>query len=194
MLWSSTAGTALLHRALANALQIPPPRARDRLPERRRLRAENATCTTRDRGIEGGDAAGRPVKICLRARKSSTCTGAASVLMKMRTGVTKDGKITRMHTQTLLDGGGYGGYGARAPFTGRASNHTSDRYKFDACGLHQQAACGPKRGHGRRSRVRAGDSARQDRGRTQARSGELAWVWSPSPIAHRDWLKIGTIA
>ena len=34
--------------------------------------------------------------------------GRHPVLMKMKTGVTKDGKLTGMHLQTLLDGGGYG--------------------------------------------------------------------------------------
>ena len=52
---------------------------------------------------------GRPVKICLnREEVFYMHRGRHPVLMKFRTGVTKDGKLTGMHLQTLLDGGGYG--------------------------------------------------------------------------------------
>ena len=52
---------------------------------------------------------GRPVKICLtREEVFYQHRGRHPVLMRFRTGVSKDGKLTAMHLQTLLDGGGYG--------------------------------------------------------------------------------------
>ena len=78
--------------------------------------------------------------------------GRHPVLMKFRTGVTKDGKLTGMHLQTLLDGGGYGSYGAASTFyTGALQTVTYElpRYKFDAARVFtNKPPCGPKRGHG----------------------------------------------
>jgi CO/xanthine dehydrogenase Mo-binding subunit len=74
------------------------------------------------------------------------------VLFKMKTGVTKDGKLTGMHLQTLLDGGGYGSHGPASTFyTGVLTPVTYHypRFKFEACRVFtNKPACGPKRGHG----------------------------------------------
>src|SRR5438552_9649627 len=78
--------------------------------------------------------------------------GRHPVLMKMRTGVTRDGKLTGMHVQTLVDGGGYGSYGVASTFyTGALQTVTYElpRYKFDAARVFtNKPPCGPKRGHG----------------------------------------------
>jgi 4-hydroxybenzoyl-CoA reductase subunit alpha len=70
----------------------------------------------------------------------------------MKTGVTKDGKLTGMHLQTLLDGGGYGSHGPASTFyTGVLTPVTYHypRFKFEACRVFtNKPACGPKRGHG----------------------------------------------
>ncbi len=96
---------------------------------------------------------GRPVKICLtREEVFYQHRGRHPVLMKMRTGVTKDGKLTAMHLQTLLDGGGYGSHGPASTFyTGVLTPVTYElpRFKFEACRTFtNKPACGPKRGHG----------------------------------------------
>ncbi len=57
-----------------------------------------------------------------------------------------------MHLQTLLDGGGYGSYGAASTFyTGALQTVTYElpRYRFEACRMFtNKPPCGPKRGHG----------------------------------------------
>ena len=96
---------------------------------------------------------GRPVKICLtRQEVFYQHRGRHPVLMKFRTGVTKEGKLTAMHLQTLLDGGAYGSHGPASTFyTGVLTPVTYElpRFKFDACRVFtNKPACGPKRGHG----------------------------------------------
>ena len=96
---------------------------------------------------------GRPVKICLtREEVFYLHRGRHPVLMKFRTGVTKEGKLTGMHLQTLLDGGAYGSHGPASTFyTGVLTPLTYElpRFKFDACRVFtNKPACGPKRGHG----------------------------------------------
>jgi 4-hydroxybenzoyl-CoA reductase subunit alpha len=96
---------------------------------------------------------GRPVKIGLtREEVFYVHRGRHPVLMKMKTGVTKDGKLTGMHLQTLLDGGGYGSHGPASTFyTGVLTPVTYHypRFKFEACRVFtSKPACGPKRGHG----------------------------------------------
>src|SRR3954470_22410272 len=96
---------------------------------------------------------GRPVKIGLtREEVFYIHRGRHPVLMRMRTGVKKDGTLTGMHLQTLLDGGGYGSHGPASTFyTGVLTPVTYHlpRFKFDACRVFtNKPACGPKRGHG----------------------------------------------
>jgi 4-hydroxybenzoyl-CoA reductase alpha subunit len=96
---------------------------------------------------------GRPVKIGLtREEVFYVHRGRHPVLMKMKTGVTKEGKLTGMHLQTLLDGGGYGSHGPASTFyTGVLTPVTYHypRFKFEACRVFtNKPACGPKRGHG----------------------------------------------
>jgi len=96
---------------------------------------------------------GRPVKIALNREEVFYChRGRHPVLMKFRTGVTSEGKLTGMHLQTLLDGGAYGSYGVASTFyTGALATVTYElpRYRFDGCRVFtNKPACGPKRGHG----------------------------------------------
>src|SRR5436190_23564700 len=112
-LWSSTQVPHYIHRALARALQIPA--AHVRVIACPNGGGFGGKCDLHNHEIVVSRAAlklGRPVKICLnREEVFYMHRGRHPVLMKMRTGVTKDGKITAMHTQTRLDGGAYGGYG-----------------------------------------------------------------------------------
>jgi CO/xanthine dehydrogenase Mo-binding subunit len=72
--------------------------------------------------------------------------------MRLRTGVTNDGRITGLDLQTLLDGGAYGSYGVASTFyTGALQTVTYDipAYRFRGCRVFtNKPPCGPKRGHG----------------------------------------------
>jgi 4-hydroxybenzoyl-CoA reductase subunit alpha len=143
---------------------------------------------------------GRPVKICLtREEVFYMHRGRHPVLMRMRTGVTRDGKITGMHVQTLLDGGAYGSYGTASTFyTGVLQTVTYDipRYKFDAArAFTNKPPCGPKRGHGT-PQPRFGQEIQLDKiaqalGKDPAEL-RLAMIAKPDSLT-ANWLRIGTI-
>ena len=95
----------------------------------------------------------RPVKITLSREEVFYChRGRHPVLMRFRTGVTNDGRITGIDLQTLLDGGAYGSYGVASTFyTGALQTVTYQipRYRFRGCRVFtNKPPCGPKRGHG----------------------------------------------
>jgi 4-hydroxybenzoyl-CoA reductase subunit alpha len=153
-IWSSTQTPHYLHRALAKVLNMPPAHIR-------------VTATPNGGGFGGksdpfnheivvAKAAlllDRPVKICLTREEVFYChRGRHPVLMKFKTGVKKDGSITGMHLQTLIDGGGYGSYGVASTFYTGALQTTTyhiPRYRFEGCRTFtNKPPCGPKRGHG----------------------------------------------
>ncbi|HKD99646.1 MAG TPA: molybdopterin cofactor-binding domain-containing protein, partial [Planctomycetota bacterium] len=153
-LWSSTQTPHYVHRALAKALAMDPAHIR--------------VIATPNGGGFGGksDPFGheivvakaamildRPVKIALTREEVFYChRGRHPVLMRFKTGVKKDGSITAMHLQTLLDGGAYGSYGVASTFyTGALQTVTYriPRYRFEGCRTFtNKPPCGPKRGHG----------------------------------------------
>ncbi len=153
-LWSSTQTPHYVHRALAKVLGLPPARVR--------------VIATPNGGGFGGKSdvfnheivvakaaliLGRPVKICLtREEVFYAHRGRHPVLMRFRTGVKRDGRITAMHLQTLVDGGAYGSYGVASTFyTGALQTVTYHvpRYHFQGCRVFtNKPPCGPKRGHG----------------------------------------------
>jgi 4-hydroxybenzoyl-CoA reductase subunit alpha len=153
-LWSSTQTPHYVHRALAKVLALPAARIR--------------VIATPNGGGFGGKSdpfsheivvahlarlTGRPVKVTLTREEVFYChRGRHAVLMSVRTGVRKDGRIEAMHFRTLLDGGGYGSYGvASAYYTGALQTVTYhvERYKFQgARAFTNKPPCGPKRGHG----------------------------------------------
>ena len=153
-LWSSTQIPHYLHRALARSLQMPASQIRV-------IACHNGggfggKCDMHNHEFVVCKAAlrlGRPVKICLtREEVFYMHRGRHPVLMKFRTGVTKEGRLTGMHLQTLIDGGGYGSYGPASTFyTGVLTPATYElpRFKFEACRTFtNKPPCGPKRGHG----------------------------------------------
>jgi len=96
---------------------------------------------------------GRPVKVTLTREEVFYChRGRHPVLMHVKTGVKKDGAITAMHFQSLLDGGAYGSYGVASTFyTGALQTviYEVPRYRFDGLrAFTNKPPCGPKRGHG----------------------------------------------
>ncbi|MGB7471558.1 MAG: molybdopterin cofactor-binding domain-containing protein, partial [Candidatus Acidiferrum sp.] len=153
-IWSSTQTPHYLHRALAKVLEMPPAHIR--------------VIATPNGGGFGGKSdpfqheivvakaallLDRPVKICLTREEVFYChRGRHPVLMNFRTGVKKDGTITGMHLQTLIDGGAYGSYGVASTFYTGALQTTTyhiPRYKFQGCRTFtNKPPCGPKRGHG----------------------------------------------
>jgi len=153
-LWTSTQNPHYLHRQLALTLQLPAAHIRV-------IACDNGggfggKCDPANHEMVVSKAAlilGRPVKICLtREEVFYLHRGRHPVLMRFRTGVTRDGKLTGMHLQTLLDGGGYGSHGPASTFyTGVLTPLTYElpRFKFDACRVFtNKPPCGPKRGHG----------------------------------------------
>jgi 4-hydroxybenzoyl-CoA reductase alpha subunit len=153
-LWSSTQVPHYVHRCLSRVLQIPA--AHIRVIATPNGGGFGGKCDVCNHEMAVGKAAmvlGRPVKICLnREEVFYMHRGRHPVLMKFRTGVTRDGKLTGMHLQTLVDGGGYGSYGVASTFyTGALQTVTYElpRYKFEAARVFtNKPPCGPKRGHG----------------------------------------------
>ena len=153
-LWSSTQTPHYVHRALAKVLGLPASHIR--------------VIATPNGGGFGGKSdpfnhevvvcklamiTGRPVKVTLTREEVFYChRGRHPVLMKIKTGVKKDGAITGMHFQSFLDGGAYGSYGVASTFyTGALQTVTYDvpRYKFQGLrAFTNKPPCGPKRGHG----------------------------------------------
>jgi 4-hydroxybenzoyl-CoA reductase alpha subunit len=152
--WTSTQTPHYLHRALAKVLQMPAAHIR--------------VIATPNGGGFGGKSdpfnheivvakaallLDRPVKICLTREEVFYChRGRHPVLMNFKTGVKKDGTITAMHLQTLIDGGAYGSYGVASTFYTGALQTTTyhvPRYRFQGCRTFtNKPPCGPKRGHG----------------------------------------------
>ena len=153
-LWSATQTPHYVHRALAKVLEMPASHIR--------------VIATPNGGGFGGKSdpfnhevavcklamiTGRPVKVTLTREEVFYChRGRHPVLMKIKTGVKKDGAITGMHFQSFLDGGAYGSYGVASTFyTGALQTVTYDvpRYKFQGLrAFTNKPPCGPKRGHG----------------------------------------------
>jgi 4-hydroxybenzoyl-CoA reductase alpha subunit len=153
-IWSSTQTPHYLHRALAKVLKMPP--AHIRVSATPNGGAFGGKSDPFNHEIVVAKAAlllDRPVKICLTREEVFYChRGRHPVLMKFKTGVKKDGAITGMHLQTLIDGGGYGSYGVASTFYTGALQTTTyhiPRYRFEGCRTFtNKPPCGPKRGHG----------------------------------------------
>jgi 4-hydroxybenzoyl-CoA reductase alpha subunit len=154
VLWSSTQTPHYVHRALAKALALPAAHVR--------------VIATPNGGGFGGKSdpfhheivvskaallLDRPVKICLTREEVFYChRGRHPVLMRFKTGVKRDGTITGVHLETILDGGAYGSYGVASTFyTGALQTVTYHipAYQFQGCRVFtNKPPCGPKRGHG----------------------------------------------
>ncbi|HYL24991.1 MAG TPA: molybdopterin cofactor-binding domain-containing protein [Burkholderiales bacterium] len=200
-LWSSTQVPHYVHRALARVLQIPASQIRViATPNGGGFGGKTDICNHELVAAKAALVLGRPVKICLnREEVFYMHRGRHPVLMKFRTGVSKDGKLTGMHLQTLVDGGGYGSYGVASTFyTGVLQTVTYElpRYQFEAARVFtNKPPCGPKRGHGT-PQPRYGQEIQLDKiaerlGRdpAQLRLGMLA---KPNSIT-ANWLRIGSI-
>ena len=153
-LWSSTQTPHYVHRALSKVLQVPPAHIRViACPNGGGFGGKSDIFNHEIVVAKAAMLLDRPVKICLtREEVFYAHRGRHPVLMRLRTGVDKDGKLTGMHLRTLLDGGSYGSYGVASTFyTGALQTVTYHlpRYRFEGCRVFtNKPACGPKRGHG----------------------------------------------
>lgn len=152
--WSSTQTPHYLHRALSKALELPAAHVRVvALPNGGGFGGKSDPFNHEIVVAKAALVLGRPVKICLTREEVFYChRGRHPVLMRFRTGVKKDGTITGMELNTLLDGGAYGSYGVASTFyTGALQTVTYQipRYRFRGCrAFTNKPPCGPKRGHG----------------------------------------------
>ena len=153
-IWSSTQTPHYLHRALAKVLNMPPAHIRvSATPNGGGFGGKSDPFNHEMVVAKAALLLDRPVKICLTREEVFYChRGRHPVLMKFKTGVKKDGSITGMHLQTLIDGGGYGSYGVASTFYTGALQTTTyhiPRYRFEGCRTFtNKPPCGPKRGHG----------------------------------------------
>ncbi len=153
-LWSSTQCPHYVHRALAKALEMPAAHIRViACPNGGGFGGKTDPFNHEIVVARASMMLGRPVKICLTREEVFYChRGRHPVSMRLRTGVTRDGKLTGMHLQTLLDGGAYGSYGIASTFYTAVLAPTTyhlPRYSFQACRVFtNKPPCGPKRGHG----------------------------------------------
>jgi 4-hydroxybenzoyl-CoA reductase subunit alpha len=200
-LWSSTQVPHYVHRALARVLQMAPSHVRViASPNGGGFGGKCDVCNHEMVVAKAALVLGRPVKICLnREEVFYMHRGRHPVLMKMKTGVRKDGKLTGMHLQTLADGGGYGSYGVASTFyTGALQTVTYElpRYKFEAARVFtNKPPCGPKRGHGT-PQPRFGQEVQLDKiaeklGMDPAEL-RLKNIAKPNTLT-ANWLKIGSI-
>lgn len=151
---SSTQTPHYLHRAAAKVLGLPPARIRViATPQGGGFGGKTDPFNHEIVAAKAALVTGRPVKITLTREEVFYChRGRHPVLMRMRTGVGKDGRIVGHSVETLLDGGAYGSYGVASTFyTGALETVTyrMPRYRFRGCRTFtNKPPCGPKRGHG----------------------------------------------
>jgi 4-hydroxybenzoyl-CoA reductase subunit alpha len=200
-IWSSTQTPHYLHRALAKVLEMPPAHIR--------------VIATPNGGGFGGKSdpfhheivvakaallLDRPVKICLTREEVFYChRGRHPVLMKFKTGVKKDGTITGVHLQTLIDGGAYGSYGVASTYYAGALQTTTyhvPRYRYEGCRTFtNKPPCGPKRGHGT-PQPRFGQEVQLDKIAEKLRLDpaelRLRIVEAPNTVT-ANFLRLGTV-
>ncbi len=153
-LWTSTQTPHYIHREVAKVLRMPLSHLRVIVPavgggfggKCEPFAYDFAACLFARRH-------GRPIKFTLSREEAFLChRGRHPVKIILKTGVKRDGAITAVHLQTILDGGAYASYGlATVYYTGALLTVTYKipRYKFDGMRLYtNKPACGPKRGHG----------------------------------------------
>lgn len=200
-LWSSTQTPHYVHRQLARVLEIPAKHIRViSCPQGGGFGGKSDVCNHEVLVAKAALLLGRAVKVCLtREEVFYMHRGRHPVLMRLRTGTTDDGQITGMHLQTLLDGGGYGSFGAASTlYTGalQTTTYRIPRYRFEAVRTFtNKPPCGPKRGHGtpqpRFAQEVQLDKIAERLGKDPAdlRLGMLA---QPNSLT-ANWLRIGSI-
>jgi 4-hydroxybenzoyl-CoA reductase alpha subunit len=153
-LWTSTQTPHYVHRALSKVLEMTPAHIRViATPNGGGFGGKSDPFNHEVAVCELSRRTGRPVKITLTREEVFYChRGRHPVLMKIKTGVKRDGSITAMDFDSYLDGGAYGSYGVASTFyTGALQTVTYEvpRYRFRGVRVFtNKPPCGPKRGHG----------------------------------------------
>ncbi|HYU18025.1 MAG TPA: molybdopterin cofactor-binding domain-containing protein [Chloroflexota bacterium] len=153
-LWTSTQSPHYVHKELAKALELREDQVRVIAPpvgggfggklelfQHEAAAAKLAMMT------------GRPIKAALTREEVFYChRGRHPVLMWVKTGWSKDGRITAMDFKSYVDGGAYMSYGAASLYYTGALQTVCDRipaYRWQGVRvLTNKPPCGPKRGHG----------------------------------------------
>ena len=200
-LWTSTQTPHYVHRAVSKVLSMNPAHVR--------------VITTPNGGGFGGKSdpfnheivvaalarrTGRPVKICLTREEVFYChRGRHPTLMRIKTGVARDGRILAMDFSSLLDGGAYGSYGvASMYYTGALQTVTYQvpAYRFRGARVFtNKPPCGPKRGHGT-PQPRFALECHLDKLAEQLGEDPAAWrlrILQPPASVTANWLRIGSM-
>jgi 4-hydroxybenzoyl-CoA reductase alpha subunit len=201
VLYSSTQTPHYVHLALAKALAIPAAHIRViATPNGGGFGGKSDPFNHEVVAAKAAMMLDRPVKFTLTREEVFYChRGRHPVLMRFRTGVKKDGSITGVDLQTLLDGGAYGSYGVASTFyTGALQTVTYQipRYRFRGCRVFtNKPPCGPKRGHGT-PQSRFGQEVQLDKiaERLSIDPAELRLrIVAPPDSLTANFLRIGTI-
>jgi 4-hydroxybenzoyl-CoA reductase subunit alpha len=200
-LWSSTQTPHYVHRAMAKVLGLPAAHVRViACPNGGGFGGKSDIFNHEMIVAKAALELGRPVKICLtREEVFYAHRGRHPVLMRFKTGVTREGRITAMQLETLVDGGGYGSYGVASLFyTGALQTVTYHvpRYRFRGCRVFtNKPPCGPKRGHGT-PQPRFGQEIQLDKiaERLSLDPAELRLSIVEQPnTTTANWMRVGTI-
>jgi 4-hydroxybenzoyl-CoA reductase alpha subunit len=201
VIYSSTQTPHYLHRALAKALDLPAAGIRViATPNGGGFGGKSDPFNHEIVAAKAAWILDRPVKFCLTREEVFYChRGRHPVLMRYRTGVSKDGRIVGVDLETLLDGGSYGSYGAASTFyTGALQTVTYQipRYRFRGCRVFtNKPPCGPKRGHGT-PQSRFGQEVQLDKisERLAIDPAELRLhMIAPANSLTANYLRVGTI-
>ncbi len=152
--WSSTQTPHYVHRALAQVLEYPASQIRViATPVGGGFGGKTDPFSHEIAAAKLSMITGRPVKItCTREEVFYIHRGRHPVLMWIKTGFRRNGRITAMHFKSFLDGGAYGSYGVASTYYTGALQTTTYKipcYKFEGLRVFtNKPPCGPKRGHG----------------------------------------------
>lgn len=153
-LWTSHQGPHYLHKGLAKALGLGEHQVRVIVPAvgggfgGKLDIFHHEVCAAKLSMVTG-----RPVKITLtREEVFYAHRGRHPELVRIRTGVKRDGRITAMHVEAYLDGGAYCSFGPAALLyagTHQPVTYRIPHYRFQGVRVFtNKPPCGPKRGHG----------------------------------------------
>jgi 4-hydroxybenzoyl-CoA reductase subunit alpha len=151
---TSTQNPHYVHRTLAKVLEVPTSRIRViAVPVGGGFGGKCDPFSHELVAAKLAEVTDRPVKITLtREEVFYTHRGRHPVLMEVKSGFTKDGRMTALSFRNMLDGGGFGSYGAATTYYTGAVQTTTYRipaYRFQGLRvLTNKPPCGPKRGHG----------------------------------------------
>ncbi|MGH2404462.1 MAG: xanthine dehydrogenase family protein molybdopterin-binding subunit, partial [bacterium] len=116
--WSATQTPHYVHRALEKVLEHPASQIRViATPVGGGFGGKSDPFSHEIAAAKLSMVTGRPVKItCTREEVFYIHRGRHPVLMWVRTGFARDGRITAMHFKSFLDGGAYGSYGVASTY------------------------------------------------------------------------------